>query len=686
MKIKIKKLPSSNKFSYGGSTNKLGGDFTNNVTLINEGGTHESNPFEGVPFGVDKEGTPNLVEEGEVIWNDYVFSNRLTPTKKMLENIGFPEKYKDYSFALIAEELQKESAERPNDLISQRGLQDSMQRLIGLQEEVRNKRKEVQEKKAQKALENVYSEGGNVNKLLGTATAESTASGLPVYEDMGIVDPSFIDGYNDWLSTGPQYILNTADSEADEAAAREEAERAADWESFNNDAQALRDTIPNPQDLTLDSKFNWGNLGNGLMRMAPLIANATDLIRNLKKPDYTEGDRVLQAANNAPVSDIKPEVEDVNIRPIDRNYLLNQQRNQGNTMINQIGNQAINAQQAMANMMLANAQTQGAIGDSLIKMDEANLARQMQESEFNRGNDQFRTQTAFQNFANNAARHQGIMDATKYSSAYNTQMDAARSQGISGAMGNMATSLSGVGTENVWKDIIDKHPSLLFTSKGAYKNPTAQQTVRKNGGRILDGITESNQTISNQPVGTPKNTYITMEEASNYNRENTNSYMHPYMQDGEETFLYPEELQASSVKAFDSDKDYKAYKDKIETDKFIDHINKRGDVAQFIFDYGISNIPFVSTVNSAIKLGKDIYDGNFSLENNLSDIVSVVPYVGNIGKVAKGTQTALSYADDVIDAAKVANDMYNYKKIADDVFYHTFKKGGKLLTSKKRRK
>jgi hypothetical protein len=224
--------------------------------------------------------------------------------------------------------------------------------------------------------------------------------------------------------------------------------------------------------------------------MAPLIANATDLIRNLKKPDYTEGDRVLQAANAAPVSDIKPEVEDVNIRPIDRNYLLNQQRNQGNTMINQIGNQAINAQQAMANMMLANTQTQGAIGDSLIKMDEANLARQMQENEFNRGNQQLLTQSRFQNFANNAARHQGIIDATKYSSAYNTQMDATRSQGISGAMGNMATSLAGIGSENIWKNAIDKNPALLYTFTDGYKKSFADAAVAstagaKYGGKLL---------------------------------------------------------------------------------------------------------------------------------------------------------------------------------------------------------
>lgn len=32
-------------------------------------------------MGVDEEGNPNLVEEGEVVWEDYVFSNRLTNPK-----------------------------------------------------------------------------------------------------------------------------------------------------------------------------------------------------------------------------------------------------------------------------------------------------------------------------------------------------------------------------------------------------------------------------------------------------------------------------------------------------------------------------------------------------------------------------------------------------------------------------
>ena len=455
MKIKIKKLPSSNKFSYGGSTNKLGGDFTNNVTFIDEGGTHEQNPFEGVPFGIDRNNTPNLVEEGEVIWNDYVFSNRLTPTKKMLENIGFPEKYKDYSFALIAEELQKESAERPNDLISQKGLQDSMQRLIGLQEEVRNKRKEVQEKKAQKDLENTFDTGGTVDisGILGAAGEDVTytpsldidTTPLDIDPTIAAADQAF---YDNLVSNRGNITLNKAN-------------------------RAFENTLEGDS-----STFDWGALGNGLMRITPAITNAVDLARNLKKPDYSEGDRVLEAANAAPMSNVQSEVEDINIKPIDRNYLLNQQLNQGNTLISNMGNQAVNAQQAMANMMLANNQTQQNIGNSLIQMEEANLGRQMQEAEFNRGNDQIRMQTAFQNYANNAQRHQGIVDATKYSSMYNTQVDAARAQGISGAMGNLANSIAGIGTENTWKNIINKNPGLLYNTSGEYKQA-------KNGGRLL---------------------------------------------------------------------------------------------------------------------------------------------------------------------------------------------------------
>lgn len=131
------------KKAFGGELNTHGGDFSNGVTFINNGGTHEQNPFEGVPMGVAPDGQPNLVEEGEVLYNDYVFSNRLHPTDKELKESNLPKKYKGHTFALIAEDMSKESAERPNDPISKRGLEASLGKLASLQEEQRMKKGKI---------------------------------------------------------------------------------------------------------------------------------------------------------------------------------------------------------------------------------------------------------------------------------------------------------------------------------------------------------------------------------------------------------------------------------------------------------------------------------------------------------------------------------------------------------------
>ncbi len=113
MKIKIIKVP-TNKFGWGGQVGTLnthGGDFPmpGNFISINEGGTHEENPNEGVPFGYDQNGIPNLVEEGETVFNDYVFSKRLRVPKSLRK------KYKlggDISYAEASKKLAKESEER----------------------------------------------------------------------------------------------------------------------------------------------------------------------------------------------------------------------------------------------------------------------------------------------------------------------------------------------------------------------------------------------------------------------------------------------------------------------------------------------------------------------------------------------------------------------------------------------
>ena len=117
-----------------------GGVFSDGVTVVGEGGSHEENPLSGVPMGSAPDGQPNLVEEGEVVFNDYVFSNRLHPTEKTLEQYNIPLKYKDHTFASIAGKFNKEPEERPNDPIAKRGLLANMGKLMQAQEEVRAKK------------------------------------------------------------------------------------------------------------------------------------------------------------------------------------------------------------------------------------------------------------------------------------------------------------------------------------------------------------------------------------------------------------------------------------------------------------------------------------------------------------------------------------------------------------------
>lgn len=126
----------------GGLLSTHGSDFTNNIKYINVGGTHEQNPNRGVQMGVDEEGTPNLVEEGEVIFNDYVFSARLKPSKKALNDSLIGDKYLGLTYAEIAEKLAEKSEEMPNDKIEQNTLNANFSRLITIQEEQRAKKQE----------------------------------------------------------------------------------------------------------------------------------------------------------------------------------------------------------------------------------------------------------------------------------------------------------------------------------------------------------------------------------------------------------------------------------------------------------------------------------------------------------------------------------------------------------------
>ena len=168
-----------NLFSTGGFLSTQGGDFFTGITEINAGGTHEENPNGGVQVGVDPEGTPNLVEEGEVIWDGYVFSNRIKVPKKVQE------KYKlgtndNLTFADAVKYAARESKERPNDPISANGLVDSMQ---NLQQEQETIREAMKAKELAKKMEKLPEEEKN-QLLQGAEQQAPEMQGIPQMEGM----------------------------------------------------------------------------------------------------------------------------------------------------------------------------------------------------------------------------------------------------------------------------------------------------------------------------------------------------------------------------------------------------------------------------------------------------------------------------------------------------------------------
>lgn len=143
------------KHAFGGHLNTNGSDFMTGLTYIDNGDTHENNPYEGVPMGADSEGTPNLVEQGEVIFNDYVYSNRLQVPKAVRK------KYKlrdNMTFADAVKYLTKSYEERPNDSISRDTSMEVLADLANVQE-VERANKEYNSYKNKSAY------GGKINRF-----------------------------------------------------------------------------------------------------------------------------------------------------------------------------------------------------------------------------------------------------------------------------------------------------------------------------------------------------------------------------------------------------------------------------------------------------------------------------------------------------------------------------------------
>lgn len=493
----------------GGPLFTHGGIWDNGLTYINEGGSHEENPFEGIQLGVDNQGTPNLVEEGEVVYNDYVFSNRLTVPKDLKKKY----KIKGKTYADAAKYMSKESEERPNDSISQRGLDASMNLLTNSQEEMRNRKNN-----------NKYSHGGRLGNLFdglgkGSQNLKSYSNFTRLNND-DFYTPEYMDFWN-WYNKnsntdeGKKWLkrinsnefgdiggntFNAADisrlahdykrgpvhNAFAEAARQFNKERktikpfapfgindAVDTEALKGLEVPLRTPSKTPETSeTLENKGE-KDRGNPLtwLRYAPVLGSAIGLGYDLfSKPDYSSADAVLEAANdtgNYMSVQANPIGNYLAYRPFDRMFYINQLNSN-----NAAGRRAIqntsggNRAAAMAGILASDYNYGNSLGNLARQAEEYNLAQRERVENFNRGTNMFNSEQDLKAQMTNqsalararASRLSGVAQAM----AMRDAIDNRRSASLSANFTNLFDSLGNIGREEVMKDWINDNPALYY--------------------------------------------------------------------------------------------------------------------------------------------------------------------------------------------------------------------------------
>lgn len=468
------------KHAFGGDLNTHGADFTNGQIIVGNGGTHEENPMEGVPMGMDAEGNPNLVEQGEVIFNDYVFSNRLFADGGLLESFNLPKSYDGHSFAAIAEKLGDESKERPNDPISKRGLMSSMSRLQQAQETVRQQTQEGQEGVQ-------YAHGGRMGTLFDGFG--QYPNHLFTIDDDNVPEGTMFDpisnryvftGYQDSdvkpLDFGPGITLSGEWVKEPKYMAGAAAKRAG-----YDVGSSLDDYNKNPIKAPEKKKSAASKLLDATnLRYAPVVGAAIGLGQNLfSRPDYTSANTILEAANQAgnytPIG-YTPIGNYLQYRPFDRNFYLNKLNAQAGATRRAIMNTTSPSRNAT--LLAADYNAQGRLGDLARQAEEYNLAQRQAIETFNRGTNQANAEMGLKAAMANqeaalksrSSRLSGIAQAM----AVRDAVDARRGASMSANLTNFFNSLGDIGREEYSRNMIMSNPALYYSidSKGnvTYKN------------------------------------------------------------------------------------------------------------------------------------------------------------------------------------------------------------------------
>ena len=405
----------SNYYAKGGDMDNWG-DFSNGVTIIGNGGTHEENPMSGVPMGIAPDGIPNFVEQDEVKFNNYIFSNRLNATAELLKTYNLPTIYANHSFAYIAKKLSKESSERPNDPISNRGLTDTMMKLQQAQEQLRMKEQNKQFNKNK----HYFSKGGFPSVYTPDDFELYVPERKEPYTGSSLkVNGNSPDLYNP--KTGEVISFNTPEKETSPVF------KTNDTKSNNN--------------------FTW-------LRYAPAVGVGlgvlTDAIGLTNKPDYGNADLVGNAVNNLTDVRFNPIGNYLTYRPLDRNYYINKLNAQAGATRRAIVNQSGgNRATALASLLAADYNAQNSLGDLARQAEEYNFNQRKEVEAFNRGTNQFNSEMALKAALANKENEKTRLQARITQAQLRDQADTRSSTGRSANLTNFFDSLGNIGIDEM---------------------------------------------------------------------------------------------------------------------------------------------------------------------------------------------------------------------------------------------
>lgn len=492
-----------NQYNLKGNIFSMGGFFPTGIEEINEGGTHEQNPLGGIPLGIDAEGNPNLVEEGEVIFNDYVFSNRLTMPDNVRRKYKFGNK-KGMTFADAASNLRKKYEERPNDPITKLGIMDQLSSLIAEQEMFKeNLQMDVMKNS------NKYALGGNISPeaeqyILGLDDTNyqnfvNELNTMPnAKKTKALTDRDYLFKYANSGKYGP--VANAINNNYLDSLV------ATQPQSLNAEASKLGQytydsikptQIPEFEQTTHVGDPNYRQEDAGYatwMRYAPVVGAGinvlTDLAGLTNTPDYKDVNAITEAAYN---STRNPDIDAVTIgnylqyKPLDTAYLANRAAAQSSAtrqalQQNANGNRAM----AMAGLLSADRNAQNAMGDLYRQAEEYNAQQRAAVEGFNRGTNQYNADNMMKariaNKQDKASQYHLLYDAAVKKAALKAQIDAQASAGRSANLTNLFNSLGDIGRENMAYNMVNSQNALYYSidKRGNVKYTNAFYKLPKN--------------------------------------------------------------------------------------------------------------------------------------------------------------------------------------------------------------